>query len=980
MKNENIKKKVSIFALALSCCAFTTVGAITAAATDETPATITVENVAGNFEMVAGASVRLSDTKPGIRFTTKISEAYYNACKTAYGDDFTLATKISIDKADTDAQILPCTSSVVFDEGWFTYHAAMTFEGLTETQLDEAIEWQMTGVGVVLDLVEGNATVMQTAVATDNTRSMKAVANVAKLDGEDEDGLLDTYVDDATVGATSFYDLSADNTTVDVAIDVEDGEYSDAYVGSKKVALTVADGKTTVNASDFVGVGEGELGYVSVFTGDEIKASPVRFATKLIKTQDDLNKVLLSDTTVTGYYVLMDDINVSSWSNTNDKGKTRDNHYNMQFDGVFEGNGKTITAKPCRNGVFGSLKGTVQNLNVVFNVSGNILQLGSDYNIYANEQTLISSGGSNLGVIKNLNVSLTGTANVMTQGFSLLGNASYKSVENVVANYGSIVPSTFVDGLTKYGLLFATGSNAETIDYIKDVYILSSTLDVLLTDGTNSYYASNATGEELKTIAGVKHYEDGQDMATDYANLDLSGFDSAWWDTTSGLPMWKATADRDDFTVWMIDGTESAENTIPLSKEKTTAEIELNYGVYADLDLTFTVSPADSGVVEIGGKTITAKKDGTVTVTATAEKNGVTISKDFTVVVAITPVLEWTGDNLIWSTTDVNLIMPTEMGALADVQSITNLTDGATVYDGTTWTGDSLANVAVENANVAASVISKQLRIVFADKAYDATVDCYTQAITSDSVMNTVFQKNKKVYGSYILANDITVNSWKNAAAGSTATYHYNMNFYGLFEGNGKTITTIPVYNSIFGSLFGTVQNLNLVVNVTSSTIAAYTAASGNNSQNLVASGTAYGRGVIENLNVKLTGTAGAATNGFSLFGASGYKSLKNIVVDCGDIVPTEFTASTSTAWGLMFNTAVSTTSANTNTVMENVYIVSSGLKLIAFDGTNAYSASNDTIDGATQIAGVKRYDSWALLAADYTSYDASFWGKFTNN
>ncbi|MBQ8657755.1 MAG: hypothetical protein IJ506_01335, partial [Clostridia bacterium] len=689
MKKLNGKKSLSIFALALSCCAFSAVGAITAAATDDSTATttVTVTDVADNFVMQEGASVRMSETKPGIRWATTITEAYWNALVTAYGNEVQLATQVT---KEGETETIPCTTEVAFgEEGEFTYYAALTFEGLTADQIAQSVEWQITAQAVAMVGTE----VKHSAVATDVTRSMKAVANVAILEGEDEEGDLAVYVGNktATVGETNFYEVSDTNTTAEVSIDLENGTYTDAYIGSKKVALTVADGKTTVDTTEFIGVETGELGYVSVFNNDQITASPVRFATKLIKTQDDINSVLLSDSTITGYYVLMDDITVNSWSNKNDKGTTRANHYNMKFNGVFEGNGKTITAAPCRYGVFGALNGTVQNLNVVFTVSGQILELTGGYDSYATEQTLIAVGGNTLGVIKNLNVSLTGTAGATTHGFSLLGASNYKSIENVVANYGSIVPSTFVDGLTKYGLLFATGSNVEQISYIKDVYILSSTLDVLLTDGTNSYYAENEAGENVAKIAGVRRYGDGEDMAADYTNLDLSDFDSAWWDTTGGLPMWKATSSRDDFTVWMIDNVESDENTILLNADKTSAEIELNYGAYADLELTFTVSPADSGVVEIDGKTITAKKDGTVTVTATAEKNGVTISKDFTVVVAITPTYTWEGANLIWSTTDANLIMPTEMGTLAGVQSITNLTDGATVYDGTTWTADSLA-------------------------------------------------------------------------------------------------------------------------------------------------------------------------------------------------------------------------------------------------------------------------------------------------
>lgn len=978
MKKSSRKKLLSIFALTLSCCAVSAVGALTASASDGD--TVTVEDTAGNFYMEKGASVRMDKDRPGIRWTTHITEAYYGALVAEYSDDVRLATQVTIEGKST--QTIYCTSDVIFENGVFTYYAALTFEkdetgenGLTSAEIEQAKEWQITAQAVAIDNAadedKTNDTVVQNAVAEDTTRSMKAVANAAKLAGENEGGILDNYVGDATVNeTTSFYDTSdTTNTSVEVALDVEDGTDIEAYVGAKQVTLDVTDGKATIDANNFVGVEAGDLGYVSIFTNDgKIKATPVRFAHKFISSQADLNKVLINNTTITGYYVLANDIEVTGtnpWRNcyndgtlntethtvgTNTGGGAtgmRENHYGMVFDGTFDGNGHTITAPSVLDGIFGETSGTVKNVNLEIAIT-------EDPSGYGAREAILSRAGKGSGTFENVNVKLTAqTAGLYKAQFSLFGNAAssnYKLIRNVVVDCGDVISAEATDS----GILFL---DKVTTANVQNVYVISSSYEMVAKD----VYAVNKEGEDLTTLENVRRYDSLTDMANDNED-EISGFDSAWWDMTSGLPIWKATTNMDDFVEWEINYAVSDFDSILLNTETKEARIYLTYGKYIRQAPTLTATT--DGIVEIAGNLMTAASDGTTEVLASwATPNGdKTIEKTFTVTVAQSVKFE--GANVRFAPKSdgsfyIDLPEAMEQEA-ANITSIQNITDSATVYEGTTWTADTLAN----DTN---AVIEKEIKIEFADgTAYLAKMDCYTKAIASQDDMNAILIKNATTKGAYILVDNITVTSWNNS--GGNSNHHYLMVFEGLFEGNGKTITANPVSCGIFGQLQGTVQNLNVVFTITKAEDFSYAERDG------LISYAGKGTGVIRNLNVKLTGNAGIVTNGISLFGTSPdyskYALIENVVADFGNVVSSNLTRST---YGLLL-------ASGSITSINNVYIISSTLKVLIHDGTNDYYAENE--DGQTlTITGVKRFDSWTDLTRDtnfdVSNYDPAFWAQY---
>lgn len=243
MMKKTIKKN---FLLAFVLASAATLTAATLPMFAENVASAATETT---FSMQGGAEIRKDGT--GIRFTTVLSETYYNSVTSGAEtvEVYTLVDK----KGNTDeGEERKIVHTPQFENGVATLYGAIIYNELTETQIDlaSAIELEANCYIAV-----GGETVA-TAKVTDNAREMRAVALVAKMKGSTAD--LSRYV-----GTLSKNSLGTVNAAQLATLQL-DGANGNVYLNAKKLDVTATDGAVDISAyeQDLV---DGETYYLSIF-------------------------------------------------------------------------------------------------------------------------------------------------------------------------------------------------------------------------------------------------------------------------------------------------------------------------------------------------------------------------------------------------------------------------------------------------------------------------------------------------------------------------------------------------------------------------------------------------------------------------------------------------------------------------------------------------------------------------------------------
>ncbi len=252
--------------------------------------------------------------------------------------------------------------------------------------------------------------------------------------------------------------------------------------------------------------------------------------TMLIDELQDFEYIYAGDvkTYVSGSYVLMKDIIETETVLTMPTGKVPNN-----FAGTFDGRGHVLSftfvhGTEHRFGLFGEfLKGaTIKNVAL-----DNITMDGTTGK---NAAGIICGNGAENGetspesTIENVYVNLT-FSEKRTDNLVFMGNAMWKTImKNVIID----VPG-FVAGENSYGS-FARGNAAS----VSNCYIISP---------TPTYYPQPEPTPENKnagpfTVVPVR-YDSYAEM--ELARNDYSSFSGEFWDTSSGVPVWKSLAEKD---------------------------------------------------------------------------------------------------------------------------------------------------------------------------------------------------------------------------------------------------------------------------------------------------------------------------------------------------------------------------------------------------------------------------------------------------
>ena len=265
---------------------------------------------------------------------------------------------------------------------------------------------------------------------------------------------------------------------------------------------------------------------------------------RAIKTETDLD-FIAPNTTLAGKYIMVDNVSVSEWTH----GALGDaNVYNQassttNFNGVFDGNGYTLTFPQRGFGLFGNIGNTAVVKNVYFNVTARTAIDGYLYplDMTANRAGLLARDMG--GAFENIYVTVSGTTS--TNGIGLVAQVlDNASMTNVVLDYGDVYDKLKPNNGGWKGY-FGVNVLPDTV-FCENVYVISSS-KYFNERGKNWGYTPNRIAENETNVVdgdvkliGVRRYDNVDAIkADDSASKVLTGFSATFWDTTSGAPIWK---------------------------------------------------------------------------------------------------------------------------------------------------------------------------------------------------------------------------------------------------------------------------------------------------------------------------------------------------------------------------------------------------------------------------------------------------------
>jgi hypothetical protein len=754
------------------------------------------------FVMKDGASVRYKDNdgdkvsdEAGIRWTTEVSNEFVNYLETTYEGAIveyrTLITAVNLpnraeevtvsDLTVENAEALKCNDTKgTLAKGKY-YGSVLykddTVEGwadLDDAELRVIYETELVARSYVKVTKADNSVEYIYAQTGDTARSMRAVANAALMQGEDD--LLNEYVGTATTQEerAGLYNPETDNGNVALELnELSDGTYV-AYVGAKRVGeVTVENNATTVSVN---GVADGEQ-TVSLFdTNADVYRAPFIKATKVIDEASDLAMFNLNnayDETPTvkfdGYYILGNDIDASAYEHISIGWAEKGENKAVGLTGTFNGDGYKISHL--------TFKGNASQLNGAATTTDNYKKM--DYSLFG-----IVCGGT----IKNV-------------GFV---NVSY----NVTSGINQADRATLASQLR--------GATLE------NVYIQLSGLGY----GQGSYYSpvSGVAGTIDETTVMKNCIVDVPDDGTvqAYSNKILAGFGALSAD--GGLESNNAYSNvtgRNWTNVYVV-------SPLALSHERSTDKVHWEwYGA----NLNKTESDYATQFVNYENVTQYLSHDDMVAANINYEELGFTADKGWKIVDGYVPT--WKGVALA-KTVNYTVNLDDEKKQLSEDDLYALFGDkNATLVSASTSDstyGISYTGSALSVTGADAAWNGETFTAVFSDGDWNvtATVRLCTEVITTAeelgvfcldntdyATLNSASSKTptKTITGYYVLDKDIDASTYAMPTHGHISTTYDttkmpNVGFQGTFDGCGYTIS---------GITFGTEQQA-LVDDATSKT------------------------------------------------------------------------------------------------------------------------------------------------------------------
>ena len=491
-----------------------------------------------------------------------------------------------------------------------------------------------------------------------------------------------------------------------------------------------------------------------------------------------------------GYFILNNDITLSgNWNGNN-------HEYNNTlyvFGGTFDGDGHVVELRLYAGGLFGALSGaTVKDTAFVAKELHLTTAASGRYSILADKTT---AGTDDHTIISNVYAKYELSDAVISRfnswgrpsGLSLISHcAYYLDYNNVIFDASDLVISDIDAGLGYFGFVHAFTSTTYERDgcrgQVTNNYFITSipyvvhvpkSANYVVTEGisfagyganqTDAYNADTTSASKYQ-YKGIKLYSSVGDLAADKENNTAwnATFDQNVWDTTGDYPVFKGFKNQQTSTavkegvVFTIDGQSGDDYDLT-----DTASVVATYNGNPYVPTLTVVDGLELISISENVITANANKYGTVTLVATANVEGVFVSKEFTFTV--------------------------RAEKLADITANTVLTVGGKaqtsidLYNSTNNSVDVVATYGGANYDVTLAVISGADCVTVLDN---------TITVVKDALGTATIRATYVVEGAEF-TKDITVNVSYEKLEGNIK---YSTNGGGIFlpeKAQGKEIVTI---------------------------------------------------------------------------------------------------------------------------------------------------------------------------------------------
>ncbi|MBQ7235744.1 MAG: Ig-like domain-containing protein [Clostridia bacterium] len=347
---------------------------------------------------------------------------------------------------------------------------------------------------------------------------------------------LDTIYFDGEVGDEAFMPASLVDKEISKIIDIENENNLFYENNAWKLQPNVLNEKVVYT------------GYVYDDKNILIGVYDIVSVKKVLTEAKDLTSLYNGGNTLTGYYLVLNDINYDS--SLQIKPTYEGYGAGSKFGGVFDGNGHTIEYGVVKGGLFGNLiNATVKNAKFVVksvpstasSASYSIIAGFEKYsileNVYATYQLEDNEG------LKTLNITKTGSGRTTRYGLGLFaGTYDYNNkslYSNVIVDLSNVNYDDTADTSPQYGVLVSPYEGT-TIPAIKNCFVIWN--KTLLINGTynssgsrlNSFASNDefsSTDTTVKQLTGVSRYATLTDMAkevTKVGNFTINSSGVAW--------------------------------------------------------------------------------------------------------------------------------------------------------------------------------------------------------------------------------------------------------------------------------------------------------------------------------------------------------------------------------------------------------------------------------------------------------------------
>lgn len=531
--------------------------------------------------------------------------------------------------------------------------------------------------------------------------------------------------------------------------------------------VTVENGTFTLTAEAVKALGSGD-GTLCVYTEEEnVFYVDAIIADKFIYTYNDL-AALYNAKTITGYYMLANDINAGNTSALTLIG-TWTNKSNEGFIGTFNGDGHIISnLKVGGSGLFGYIgRGTIKNLALV-NVYGGTNVLASEVHGLTMENVFVSSPDA---------------ARVM----NYVGGSSTKNVVSVLAKGQQYIATN--------GSASDHNSHRNIISVVSDPQTNGGWSGTQVVGFFQNYYSFDNPVAKYN----LKHYYTAAELL---AALEKNNALESWTDssfTYENGAVW--------FNGTMVVTPEVVVTGPDVAYRGQTTKLESSNAV-------FSLKEAVEG--------ITVEADGTITVAADVPE-----LTEFTVVATHKSFNQFVKEITLTVYIDYNEIDQTDIPVEFDLSTNASrytykIPDFQGTYKAIGWEGEGFIDtngVLVRNGQLTITKIA-----MAAIGSGSGTLCVYTQeedvyllnVTVADIIIDNLAELKSvatggKLSGYYVLGADIDCGGEKIVLSCYTSTA--DNGFVGTFDGRGHTISNVDVGTSGFfwGIGAGTVKNLALV-------------------------------------------------------------------------------------------------------------------------------------------------------------------------